>query len=61
MINFELSENDRKVVEGLRAQALVARQYARYYDENEHEFPPDELEEAKDFPSLSELLEGRTD
>ncbi len=61
MINFELSENDRKVIEGLRAQALVARQYARYYDENEHEFPPDELEEAKNFPSLSELLEGRTD
>ena len=28
MINFELSENDRKVVEGLRAEALVARTYA---------------------------------
>ena len=61
MINFELSENDRKVVDGLRAQALVARQYARYYDENEHEFPPDELEEASKFPALGELLEGRTD
>ncbi len=61
MINFELSENDRKVVDGLRAQALVARQYARYYDENEHEFPPDELEEASTFPALGELLEGRTD
>ena len=61
MINFELSENDRKVVDGLRAQALVARQYARYYDENEHEFPPEELEEASKFPALGELLEGRTD
>ena len=59
MIDFELTANDRKVVDGLRAEALVARQYARYYDENEHEFPPDELEEAKDFPHLGEFLEGR--
>jgi acyl-CoA dehydrogenase len=59
MIDFELTANDRKVVDGLRAEALVARHYARYYDENEHEFPPDELEEAKDFPTLGELMEGR--
>jgi acyl-CoA dehydrogenase len=61
MIDFELTANDRKVVDGLRAEALVARRYARYYDENEHEFPPGELEEAKDFPTLGELLEGRGD
>ncbi len=59
MIDFELTANDRKLVDGLRAEALVTRRYARYYDENEHEFPPDELEEAVDFPTLGELLEGR--
>jgi acyl-CoA dehydrogenase len=61
MIDFELTANDRKLVDGLRAQALVARGYARFYDENEHEFPPDALEEAKDFPTLGDLLEGRGD
>ncbi len=60
MIDFELTTHDRKVVDGLRAQGLVARQYARYYDENEDEFAPEELEEAVDFPTLGELLEGRT-
>jgi len=59
MISFQLSENDRKVLEHVRREALVCRTYARYYDENEHEFPPDELPEAKDFPSLFEVLGGR--
>jgi acyl-CoA dehydrogenase len=49
MIDFTLSENDRKVLDTVRQEALVARQYARHYDENEHEFPPDQLPEAKDF------------
>jgi len=50
MIDFELSERDRKILDRVREEALVARKYARYYDENEHEFPPDRLEEAKDYP-----------
>ncbi len=50
MINFELTSNEEKILGAVRAQALVARKYARYYDENEHEFPPDELEEAADHP-----------
>ena len=32
----------------------MCRNYARHYDENEHEFPPDELPEAKDFPPIDE-------
>ena len=40
MIDFELTEKDREVLDQLREEALVARRYARYYDENEHEFPP---------------------
>jgi acyl-CoA dehydrogenase len=60
MIDFSYTEKDRQVLGAVRAEALVARTYARHYDENEHEFPPDELPEAKDFPPLPSLLAGRT-
>ncbi len=60
MIVFELSTQDQKILDEIRSQALVARQYARYYDENEHEFPPDQLEEAKGHPTLTALLRGRS-
>jgi acyl-CoA dehydrogenase len=59
MIDFELTKKDREILEAIRREALVARGYARYYDENEHEFPPDELPEAKDFPSVFQLFAGR--
>ena len=60
MIDFELSKKDREVLGKLREEALVARRYARYYDENEHEFPPDELPEAAQFPDFLQLMAGRT-
>ena len=50
MIDFTLSERDQRVLDYVRSESLVARKYARHYDENEHEFPPDALPEAKDFP-----------
>jgi acyl-CoA dehydrogenase len=59
MIDFELTPNDRRALDALRAEALVCRRYARHFDENEHEFPPDELPEAADFPPLMGLLGGR--
>jgi acyl-CoA dehydrogenase len=59
MIDFELTAKDRDILEAIRREALVARGYARHYDENEHEFPPDELPEAKDFPSVFSLFAGR--
>ncbi|OFV88863.1 MAG: hypothetical protein A3J75_05630, partial [Acidobacteria bacterium RBG_16_68_9] len=59
MIDFDLSANDQKVLAAVRAEALVARKYARYYDEREHEFPPDKLDEAKDVPSFINLLGDR--
>jgi acyl-CoA dehydrogenase len=61
MIDFTLSENDRKVLDYVRQEALVSRKYARYYDEHEHEFPPDELEEAGDFPGVYAVMGGRSD
>ncbi len=60
MIDFELSNKDREVLDKLREEALVARRYARFYDENEHEFPPDELPEASQYPSIFQLMAGRT-
>ncbi len=59
MIDFVLTENDQKILDHVRAEALVCRNYARYYDENEDEFAPDELPEAKDFPNMGELFMGR--
>ncbi|HXK21072.1 MAG TPA: acyl-CoA dehydrogenase family protein [Myxococcota bacterium] len=59
MIDFELTDNDQKILAAVREQALVCRRYARHYDENEHEFPPDTLPEAKDYPHPYALLRGR--
>jgi acyl-CoA dehydrogenase len=59
MIDFELSAKDQEVLDYVRQEALVCRKYARYYDENEHEFPPDELPEAKDFPGVAQAMQGR--
>jgi len=58
MIDFSLSENDKKILDAVREQALVCRQYARHYDENEHEFPPDALPEADRYSSPYALLKG---
>jgi acyl-CoA dehydrogenase len=60
MIDFDLSAKDREVLGKLREEALVARRYARYYDENEHEFPPNELPEAAQYPSILHLMAGRS-
>jgi acyl-CoA dehydrogenase len=59
MIDFELSPKDREILDYLREEALVCRRYARYYDEHEDEFPPEELPEAKDFPGLASVMQGR--
>lgn len=59
MIDFTFTENDQKVLDYLRQEGEVARKYARYYDENEHEFPPDTLPEAKDYPGVWSLMKDR--
>ena len=61
MIDFELTESDKAILAAVREESLICRKYARYYDENEHEFPPDELEEAKGRRSVYEMLGGRDD
>lgn len=56
MIDFTLSERDQRVLDYVRSESLVARKYARHYDENEHEFPPDALPEAKDYPGAFAIM-----
>jgi acyl-CoA dehydrogenase len=52
MIDFELTPKDKKILDTVREEALACRKYARHYDENEHEFPPDELPEANEHQSV---------
>jgi acyl-CoA dehydrogenase len=56
MIDFDFSERDQRVLDYVRAEALVARKYARQCDENEQDFPPDELPEAKDYPGVFAVM-----
>lgn len=57
MIDFRLTETDKAALAKIRAEALIARKYARYYDEHEQEMAPDELPEAADFvaPPVPEI------
>ena len=61
MIDFDLSERDQGILERAHEKALICRGYARHYDENEHEFPPDALPEAKDFPEFDAEMFKRED
>jgi acyl-CoA dehydrogenase len=49
MIDFRLTENDQAAIDRARAEALICRKYARYYDENEEEMAPELLPEAEEF------------
>lgn len=49
MIDFRLTETDRKILERTRQEGLICRRYAREFDENEAEMIPDALPEAEEF------------
>ncbi|MEQ8263963.1 acyl-CoA dehydrogenase [Pseudohaliea sp.] len=51
MVDFSLSENDERILDAMREQSRVVRRYARYYDDNENELPPDALPEVVNFRS----------
>ena len=46
MIDFQLSENDQARLDLIRQQALICREHARYYDEHEEKFAPEQIDEA---------------
>ena len=61
MIDFSLSENDQQILDEIRRQSLVCRQYARYYDEHEDEYTPDRLPEAAEFRNPYKVVEQPDD
>lgn len=61
MIDFNLSETDKKILAELRREGLVSRGYARYFDEHEDELYPNEFPEAADFGQLGKMMRGRSD
>jgi len=54
MIDFTLTENDKAQLARIREEALICRKYARYYEEREGDFPPDELPETAEFYANAE-------
>ena len=59
MIDFQLSERDEKILAMLREEGMIARKFARYYDDHEEdELPPDVLPEGADLPGKRRALIG---
>ena len=56
MIDFELSKVDREILDEVRKQSLICREYARYHDEHEEEFVPDALPDADKYVRPYALL-----
>lgn len=59
MVDFSLNDKDQEILDELSRQVLAARKYARYYDVNEEELPPDEFPEAKEFDHIRQLYRER--
>lgn len=59
MVDFTLNEKEQEVINEVRREGLVIRKYARYYDDNEHELPPDEFPEAKEFAHIDQMAQQR--
>ncbi len=49
MIDFRLTETDKKILARLREEAIICRKYAREFDEREGEMIPDSLPETEAF------------
>lgn len=58
MVDFTLSPKDQRLVDIAREDALIARKYARYYDQHEDELEPEQLPEMKDRPDPFALLKS---
>ena len=59
MIEFQLSKQDREILDYVHSEALVVRKYAREWDDRESEVPPQELPEVRpDNTRLIRVEEG---
>lgn len=59
MVDFTLNEKEQAIIDEIIKEGLVARKYARYYDLNEEEIPPDEFPEARDFDHINTMMLDR--
>jgi len=59
MVDFTINAKEQEIISEIRREGLVLRKYARYYDENEHELPPDEFPEAKEFEHIDKMAQER--
>lgn len=61
MIDFTLTENDQKILDYVRREALALREAGIYYDRHEEEVAPAHLIDREEFPGPMSLYAGRTD
>jgi acyl-CoA dehydrogenase len=60
MVDFDLTEFDRHMIELVHEQALIARTYARHYESDEAGIIPPELPEAINYPNVRQIAKERT-
>jgi acyl-CoA dehydrogenase len=63
MVDFSLTDADKRVVALAREEAAIGRTYARYYDKHEDEIEPKVFPDVMDRPDPLEVLdevEGET-
>ena len=56
MVDFSLTDADKKIAALAREEAEIARGYSRHYDKHEHEIEPKVFDEVKDRPDPLEVL-----
>lgn len=60
MVDFTLNAREQEIIKEIRRQGMVIREkYARYYDDNEKELPPDEFPEAAEFAHIEKMMAER--
>lgn len=58
MVDFDLNDFDRAILQEARNQSAIARTYARDFDRNEGVPTPDELPEAENAPNVRALMKA---
>jgi acyl-CoA dehydrogenase len=59
MVDFRISDADRTILDQVTAMGRATENYARYYDDHEHELPPNKFPETENFPPLMQLFMKR--
>ena len=60
MVDFSLTDADKKIAALAREEAEIARGYSRHYDKHEDEIEPKVFDEVKDRPDPLEVSTRRS-